>query len=297
MQGNYNYLGSRNAATYPRHTAHYEGILTRLEGVYKDVAMGVRVSKTEFKVISQNIFKTQIGSYEFLITFFGLWMFAQTSGSVLSLGAEFGDARVVSILILGIVSFLIPVILMSVLLPLQLFWEIRFWTIALATVVISAYSVSAVYIFALGPLHSARFGALIMPLLLIYGVTTYLGASRMSKIVCYSTFKERQKNRGIERHIPLNKSGELIVMSAQDHYVNLVTNAGEHLVRTSMKDAVADTLEHQGLQVHRSHWVAYAAIRDTKKNGERWFVILSNGMEIPVSKSKLAEVEAHLNKK
>jgi len=295
MQGIYNYIGGLSTASVQRRRTHFDGLIEHLEGVYKDVTMGARVSKTEFGVISQNILRTQLRSSEFVISFFGLWIFVQISGSVLSVGPEFGAARMLLILVLGLVSFLIPVLVLSLLLPLQLFWDLRFWTIALATVVISAYTVSMVYIFGLGPLHSAPFSGLIMPLLLIYGISTFLGASRMSKSVSYSTYKDRQMRGGIERHLPINKSGELIAMSAQDHYVSLVTDAGDHLVRISMKDAVADTEAQQGLQVHRSHWVAYAAMRDVEKKGERWFVNLSNNMQIPVSKSKLAEVQAYLN--
>jgi len=295
MQGIYSYLGGLNSVSYLRRTTHIEGVIAHLEGVYKEVAKGVGVSSSEYRVISQNILRTQLGSLEHVISFFGVWIFAQISGSVLSLGPEFGAARILLIFTLGLAGYLIPVFVLSLLLPLQLIWNVRYWTIILATVVISAYAVSVIYIFVLGPLHPVPFGQLIMSLLLVYGVTIFVGASRISKTVSYSTYKDRQLRGGIERHLPINKSGELITMSAQDHYVSLVTDAGTHLVRMSMKDAVADTTAQQGLQVHRSHWVAYAAMRNVEKNGERWFVNLSNNMQIPVSKSKLADVKAHLS--
>ena len=87
------------------------------------------------------------------------------------------------------------------------------------------------------------------------------------------------------RRIPLEKRAPLIRMEAQDHYLNVVTHAGSALVLMRMQDAVDALAGVEGLQVHRSHWVAQAAVAAHRRDKGRDFLILSNGDEIPVSRS------------
>ena len=83
-------------------------------------------------------------------------------------------------------------------------------------------------------------------------------------------------------------------LSAQDHYVEIATPKGAHLERITIKKAIELVPESSGLQVHRSHWLAYNAILDLEKTGERYAVLLRNGTKLPVGKSKVQGLENYL---
>lgn len=90
--------------------------------------------------------------------------------------------------------------------------------------------------------------------------------------------------------LPINLRGRLYRLSMQDHYVEVVTDKGAHLVLMRLSDAIAETAGVDGLQIHRSHWVAREAVRDCIRRGDRLVLRLSDGMELPVSRSRLREV-------
>lgn len=87
---------------------------------------------------------------------------------------------------------------------------------------------------------------------------------------------------------------EVFSMSMQDHYVEVFTDAGSQLVLMRLTDAILELDGVPGLRVHRSHWVANAQMKDLRKSGNRWFLDLHNGGELPVSKTYLDEVQAAL---
>ena len=97
------------------------------------------------------------------------------------------------------------------------------------------------------------------------------------------------------RHLPLDRRGPLIRIEAQDHYLNVVTQRGSALVLLRLQDAVAALQTADGLQVHRSHWVAKNAVAQHRRIQGRDFLLLKSGDEIPVSRSfRPAVIEAGL---
>ena len=48
-------------------------------------------------------------------------------------------------------------------------------------------------------------------------------------------------------------------ITAQDHYVNVQTDAGSELCLIRFRDAIAETYPVEGIQIHRSHWIAWHA--------------------------------------
>lgn len=78
---------------------------------------------------------------------------------------------------------------------------------------------------------------------------------------------------------------ELLHLRMQDHYVEAHTDKGSELVLLRFRDAIRELEGLDGMQVHRSHWVAASAVdRATRRNG-RLFLKLTNGEEVPVSRS------------
>ncbi len=88
--------------------------------------------------------------------------------------------------------------------------------------------------------------------------------------------------------------GELISISSELHYVRVVTTDREVMFLFNLKDAIDQLPSDAGVQIHRSHWVAKAHIKElTKKNGSAQ-CILSNGKRLPVSRRKYSEIKDRL---
>lgn len=81
------------------------------------------------------------------------------------------------------------------------------------------------------------------------------------------------------------RTAELYAISSEDHYLRVYTSLGEDLILMRLADAVRELAGADGLQVHRSWWVAKAAIRDEKRVDGRSLLILPDGTEVPVSRS------------
>ncbi|NMM42891.1 LytTR family transcriptional regulator [Rhodospirillaceae bacterium KN72] len=87
----------------------------------------------------------------------------------------------------------------------------------------------------------------------------------------------------ILRRVPFDKRGTLISLSVQDHYVDIATTAGRELVLMRLSDAIDEA--GPGHRIHRSHWVASGQIRAIKRDGARAILTLSDGRDLPVSRS------------
>ncbi|MEM7441513.1 MAG: LytTR family DNA-binding domain-containing protein [Pseudomonadota bacterium] len=84
---------------------------------------------------------------------------------------------------------------------------------------------------------------------------------------------------------------QLIRMAMADHYVELFSETGKHLLHMRFTDAVAELPDNLGGQVHRSHWVAWDQIAGANRDGQkRWFV-LKDGTQVPIARSRVAELK------
>ncbi|MEL6362898.1 MAG: LytTR family DNA-binding domain-containing protein [Pseudomonadota bacterium] len=81
-------------------------------------------------------------------------------------------------------------------------------------------------------------------------------------------------------------------VKSADHYLEVTIESGETLfVRGRMKDAIRRLAEADGMQVHRSWWVAREAVAEIKARGRDKFLILRDGREIPVGRSRIAPLK------
>lgn len=92
--------------------------------------------------------------------------------------------------------------------------------------------------------------------------------------------------------LPGDRRGEIIRLSSSDHYVRVVTDRGEEDVLMRFADAIAELSGVDGLQVHRSHWVALGAVTGHLRENGRLFLLTRDGARIPVSRSYRPEIEA-----
>lgn len=91
--------------------------------------------------------------------------------------------------------------------------------------------------------------------------------------------------------LPIEKRGKLLCLEMSDHYLNVHTDKGQHLLLMRFKDALTALNEYPGMQTHRSWWVAHDAITKVEKNGRKIQLCLSNDIIAPVSRTFIDEVK------
>ena len=85
--------------------------------------------------------------------------------------------------------------------------------------------------------------------------------------------------------IPSAMGQDLVALSSELQYLRVYTKKGKALILHSLREAV-DLLEGiDGMQVHRSHWVANQHVRRLAREGRNVRLVMSNGLEIPVSRT------------
>ncbi len=91
--------------------------------------------------------------------------------------------------------------------------------------------------------------------------------------------------------LPMEKRGALVAISVEDHYVRIRTDKGEEMILMRLADAIKEVGQTAGLQVHRSHWVATAAVTSAKRTGDRAILTMSQGADIPVSRTYVPAIK------
>jgi hypothetical protein len=86
---------------------------------------------------------------------------------------------------------------------------------------------------------------------------------------------------------------DLLCLEMQDHYVRAETALGSTLLLMRFRDAVAE-LGASGMQVHRSWWVAAAAVEALERDGRGARLRLRGGGIVPISRALLPSVRERL---
>lgn len=85
---------------------------------------------------------------------------------------------------------------------------------------------------------------------------------------------------------------EVLRVSAQDHYLEIVCTDKKFLVRARMKDAMIVLAHYKGAQVHRSHWVASQHVKQLSRSGRDARLLLHDGAEVPVARSRVQQIKS-----
>jgi hypothetical protein len=101
-----------------------------------------------------------------------------------------------------------------------------------------------------------------------------------------SLLEQPSEARLIER-LPPELGGTILALENEDHYVRVHTSLGSDLILIRMRDAVAEMDGVDGMQVHRSWWVAREAVEDVKREGRNVRLVLERGLEAPVSRANV----------
>lgn len=85
--------------------------------------------------------------------------------------------------------------------------------------------------------------------------------------------------------LPHAVRGRLLYLSMQDHYVEVHTEKGSTLLLMRFADALRETGDVPGIQIHRSHWVALDAVAGSRRQDGKPFLKLADGAMLPVSRT------------
>ena len=115
---------------------------------------------------------------------------------------------------------------------------------------------------------------------------------RMRKAASAEPVMEGVGEPRILRRLPGRLGRDLICLQMEDHYVRLHTSEGSALVLMSLGKAMAEVGGLEGLQVHRSWWVARRSVEAVIEDGRNLRLRLKSGLEAPVSRSHVARLKA-----
>lgn len=84
----------------------------------------------------------------------------------------------------------------------------------------------------------------------------------------------------------------LAALEMEDHYVRAHGPDTSALILLRMRDAEAELAGVDGLRIHRSWWVARAAVDKVVRDGRGYKLRLTNGLEPPVARDRVAALKA-----
>lgn len=87
--------------------------------------------------------------------------------------------------------------------------------------------------------------------------------------------------------LPAEIGSDIVALEMEDHYVRVHTALGSALVLMRLRDAMALLADTEGMQVHRSWWVARAAVEDVLRDGRNVRLRLTRGIEAPVARANV----------
>ncbi len=86
--------------------------------------------------------------------------------------------------------------------------------------------------------------------------------------------------------------GPVRALKGEDHYVRVIGEGREELILMRMRDAIKQVGNADGLRVHRSWWVAKAAVASVRRDGRTAVITLISGHEAPVARDMMPQLRA-----
>ncbi len=88
--------------------------------------------------------------------------------------------------------------------------------------------------------------------------------------------------------LPADLGSDIIALEMEDHYLRVHTLLGSALVLMRLRDGIALLGDLEGMQVHRSWWVARTAVEEVVRDGRNIRLKLPRGLEAPVARANVA---------
>ena len=90
----------------------------------------------------------------------------------------------------------------------------------------------------------------------------------------------------------LPSADPVLCLQMEDHYVRVHRRSGSTLELMTLADAIDRYGAPEGLQVHRSWWVAADGVQAGERDARNWRLRLANGLSVPVARNRIADVRA-----
>ena len=278
--------------------AQFALALVNIEKVFLEIHRNGKATAQQCRSATREYVRINLFHLDFYFIVAGMAIMVFATRSFSDQNIDYGPWRPLVISLAAILAGIIPVIVSMLLYPFHLIMRVNIWLLTLLNALISANIFA--FVEPIIPNYFYREGVLsykdlIFGILVFYMIALLYLQLRLNKYICLNCYWDRHKSQDINSLMPADKRGDIMAIYAQDHYVNITTNKGEHLHRMSMKEAVAMIPENTGLQVHRSHWVAFSAMLTLQKQSDKYQLELRNGTKIPVSRTKIAELKLQLS--
>ncbi len=88
--------------------------------------------------------------------------------------------------------------------------------------------------------------------------------------------------------LPAELGSAIIALEMEDHYLRVHTLLGSALVLMRLRDGIALLGDLEGMQVHRSWWVARSAVEEVVRDGRNIRLKLPRGIEAPIARANVA---------
>jgi DNA-binding LytR/AlgR family response regulator len=139
-----------------------------------------------------------------------------------------------------------------------------------------------------------------LPLTAIFCTISYLAMSGETQPVAAPVqappVAEPRPNVPLLARLSIENRGALQLISVEDHYCRIRTSRGSELILLRFSDALKETGTTEGMQVHRSHWVARDFANGLRMQDGRLVLSLKDGTDLPVSRSHAARVRDLLSR-
>lgn len=93
------------------------------------------------------------------------------------------------------------------------------------------------------------------------------------------------------KRLPEKTQGPVLHLSAQDHFVMVELATETIQLRMRFSDAVREMDGIKGYITHRSHWVAEVAIDGSRTKNGKFYLMLTSGTLVPVSRTFRPQLE------
>lgn len=84
-------------------------------------------------------------------------------------------------------------------------------------------------------------------------------------------------------------------IQAQEHYLNITGPNDTIIVRAKLGEAISQMQPAEGIQPHRSWWVAASAAPSLAKRAEKPVLILADKTVVPIARARIADVQRWLD--
>ena len=87
-------------------------------------------------------------------------------------------------------------------------------------------------------------------------------------------------------------TGPILALQSEDHYVRVHGENASELILIRLRDAIAEMDGVDGVQVHRSWWIARDAVASAELSGRSWAITLTNGEIAPVARDSVEKLQS-----